>query len=334
VTFAIDCANLVPSSTVNVASGKILDIEGNGHMVVLSGAGQRRLFTVHGGTLTVRGVTLTLGSATTTNGKAGVAGARGANGLAGVNGAGGTDGGPGDGGGAGGPGTTRGACRSARPFSIRTRPRVGPRAAVAPVATAAPGATAGQAAGAEAEASADQGQGRVAPEDPAVPDLAAHPAPPRATAGRAPTVAPAAAAGPRSVERWRTPERSTSMAQPSHPTRRRPDLGAPVQSVAEAATAGTERKAASAAVAATEEPVPRVQERVEQRRTGATAEPAGPGVRAAAQAEAEPAAPRPAAGSTARLPSRSIPPTPGAPTPSPQAWAASLAQAASEGRRG
>ena len=43
VTFAVDCANLVPSSTVNVASGKILDIEGNGHMVVLSGAGQRRL---------------------------------------------------------------------------------------------------------------------------------------------------------------------------------------------------------------------------------------------------------------------------------------------------
>lgn len=61
MTFAIDCPNLVPASTVNVVSGKILDIEGNGHMVILNGAGQRRLFTVHGGTLRCAGLPLQAG---------------------------------------------------------------------------------------------------------------------------------------------------------------------------------------------------------------------------------------------------------------------------------
>ena len=55
VTFAVDCPLITLSKTVVVGTGKVLDIEGNGHNVGLSGGGARRLFQVNGGTLTVRG---------------------------------------------------------------------------------------------------------------------------------------------------------------------------------------------------------------------------------------------------------------------------------------
>ena len=71
VTFAVDCPSLVPSKVTSVPSGKVLDIEGNGHMVALSGNGQRRLFNVSGGQLTVRGVTLRSGFATGASGTPG-----------------------------------------------------------------------------------------------------------------------------------------------------------------------------------------------------------------------------------------------------------------------
>ena len=66
--FAVDCPNLVPTATTVVGAGEVLDIEGDGHVVGLSGAGQRRLFTVTGGRLTVRGVTLRFGAAVGANG--------------------------------------------------------------------------------------------------------------------------------------------------------------------------------------------------------------------------------------------------------------------------
>ena len=86
VTFAVDCPSITLSKTVVVGTGKVLDIEGNGHNVGLSGGGARRLFQVNGGTLTVRGVRLSSGSvigangANGTNGTAGAAGAPGTNG--------------------------------------------------------------------------------------------------------------------------------------------------------------------------------------------------------------------------------------------------------------
>src|SRR3954447_16255147 len=59
VTFAVDCPDLVLSSTVVVGAGKVLDIEGNGHNVALDGGHARRLFTVNAnGRLTVRALTL------------------------------------------------------------------------------------------------------------------------------------------------------------------------------------------------------------------------------------------------------------------------------------
>src|SRR3954452_7176799 len=54
VHFGLDCPNLVPTRTVAVPMTKVLDIEADGHQVVLNGAG-KRLFSVSGGQLTVRG---------------------------------------------------------------------------------------------------------------------------------------------------------------------------------------------------------------------------------------------------------------------------------------
>src|SRR3954463_159605 len=68
VTFAVDCPDLVLTKTVSVGSGKILDLEGNGHAVVLDGGHALRLFSVgKGGQLTVRAMTLENGSVTGAN---------------------------------------------------------------------------------------------------------------------------------------------------------------------------------------------------------------------------------------------------------------------------
>src|SRR5438093_481427 len=56
VRFGVDCPSLVVCRTTVVGSGKVLDIEGNGHAVTLSGGSVRRVFNVTGGQLTVRGV--------------------------------------------------------------------------------------------------------------------------------------------------------------------------------------------------------------------------------------------------------------------------------------
>ena len=109
VRFAVDCPNLIPTATTVVGVGQVLDIEGDGHVVGLSGANQRRLFTVTGGRLTVRGVTLRFGAAVGANGAAGapgtagVAGAPGASGVTGSAGVAGTSGGAGRDGAASGP---------------------------------------------------------------------------------------------------------------------------------------------------------------------------------------------------------------------------------------
>src|SRR3954454_6483488 len=71
VTFGVDCTDLVLKKTVVVGAGATLDIEGNGHTVVLDGASTRRLFLVAGGTLTVNGVTLENGRVFGANGAAG-----------------------------------------------------------------------------------------------------------------------------------------------------------------------------------------------------------------------------------------------------------------------
>jgi hypothetical protein len=82
VTFGVDCSNLILAGTVIVPSGKVLDIEGNGHAVALSGNGQRRLFTVTGGQLTVRGVTIRSGAVVGADGANGGAGSPGARSVA------------------------------------------------------------------------------------------------------------------------------------------------------------------------------------------------------------------------------------------------------------
>ena len=86
VRFAVDCPNLVPAATTVVGAGEVLGIEGDGHVVALSGANQRRLFTVTGGRLTVRGVTLRFGAAVGASGAAGAAGTAGVAGAPGSSG--------------------------------------------------------------------------------------------------------------------------------------------------------------------------------------------------------------------------------------------------------
>src|SRR4051794_2563139 len=70
VKFGVNCS-LTPSATIVVASGKTLDLEGNGHAVTISGGDARRLFAVSGGNLTVRGINLVHGRALGNSGSAG-----------------------------------------------------------------------------------------------------------------------------------------------------------------------------------------------------------------------------------------------------------------------
>ena len=114
VMFAVDCPLITLSKTVVVGTGKVLDIEGNGHNVGLSGGGARRLFQVNGGTLTVRGVRLSSGSVIGANGANGTNGTAGAAGAPGTNGAGGSSGVAGGSGGAGGSGRGHGRRRRRR----------------------------------------------------------------------------------------------------------------------------------------------------------------------------------------------------------------------------
>src|SRR5947209_13795858 len=52
VTFGVDCPDLVLTKSMAIGSSLQVDIEGNGHSVVLDGAGVTRHFVVSGGTLT------------------------------------------------------------------------------------------------------------------------------------------------------------------------------------------------------------------------------------------------------------------------------------------
>src|SRR3954453_13906397 len=89
VHFGVDCPSLVPAATTGGPAGKTLDVEADGHLVFLSGAGKRRLFTVHGGQLTVRGITIQNGAFTAATGASGAQGTPGTNGIAGDHGTGG-----------------------------------------------------------------------------------------------------------------------------------------------------------------------------------------------------------------------------------------------------
>ncbi len=125
VKFGVNCPDLVFTKTLAVTGSLTVDLEANGHQVVLDGGGRLRLFEVTGGTLTINGMTLQDGLA------AGKAGTQGRDGLAGSPGANGSDGaggglntsmpgGAGTNGIAGGRGATGapGKCRLAWPRAV------------------------------------------------------------------------------------------------------------------------------------------------------------------------------------------------------------------------
>ena len=81
VRFGVNCPDLVFTKTLAVTGSLTVDLEANGHQVILDGGGRLRLFEVTGGTLTIKGMTLQDGLA------AGKAGTQGRDGLVGSPGA-------------------------------------------------------------------------------------------------------------------------------------------------------------------------------------------------------------------------------------------------------
>ena len=110
VSFAVDC-QITLTRTLEIPSGLTVNIDANGHNVVLDGGGAVRHFKVSGGTLAVTGLRLQNGSVTGVSRPQAGSGASGSDGPAGPTGSGGTTGGcisgddDGESGGPGGPGT-------------------------------------------------------------------------------------------------------------------------------------------------------------------------------------------------------------------------------------
>ena len=106
VVFQVDCPDLVLGQSISIPSTLTVDIEANGHTVVLDGSSIRRHFVVNGGHLTIGGLTLKNGMVRGLDGVAGTAGGTGQDGSAGESGKNGIPGGCSVGSDVGGNGST------------------------------------------------------------------------------------------------------------------------------------------------------------------------------------------------------------------------------------